>query len=138
MAGADRAPRSAAAAICRSAYSAGAREGLWREYAGLAAFLRFTLRKPDDAIAAYQALGRLHPASGAVDFASLGIADVERFDKHDAKKAIAHYRSFLASLKDDPARPGSQQTPFAGLRRWIEHEMDYLERGKPFSGVIGR
>ena len=121
-------------------YSTGAKGQLAREYAALAWFLRFTLRKPDEAIAAYQAMAKLQPAAPAgIDFASIAIADVQRFDKRDPRKAIEQYRLLLAGLGAGPSRPDAQLARlFPGLRLWIAREIAYLESGKPFSGVIGR
>jgi hypothetical protein len=120
-------------------YSVGARQELAREYAALAGFLRFVLRRPDEAIAAYQAMAKLQgPAPVGIDLASIGIADIERFDKRSPRKALEQYRSMLASLGGDAARAGPARSLVPGLRRWLEHEVAYLESGKPFSGVIGR
>src|SRR6185369_1021234 len=67
-------------------FAVGARQELAREYGALAAFLRFSLKRPDDAIAAYRKLAALQPAGG-LDGASLAIADVLRFDKREPKAA---------------------------------------------------
>ena len=118
------------------AQSTGARQELAREYLHLGAFLRFELRRPDDAIAAYEKAARLFPDQ-AFNLAATSIADLYRFDKRDNAKALAQYRSALASAAaSDGRRPDAQLA--AGLKAWLEHEIAYLERGRRFSGAIAR
>jgi len=121
------------AALDRQA-GVGARGALVQEYMALAAFLRFALRQPDDAIAAYEAASRARPQD-SFDIAAAGIADLQRFDKRDRRKAVEQYRRALASYRPTPA--SRDASLFAGFRQWIEREIDYLERGRKFNGPIG-
>ena len=108
---------------------------LWREYLELAAFVRFELRQPDEAIATYQRAEQAMPAN-QLNLAAVSIADVYRFDKRDAARAAQHYRRMAASL---PAGRSGQEARFAaGIKQWLEHEIAYVERGKRFSGAIAR
>ena len=109
-------------------------EALMKDYLALGSFLRFTLHRPDDATAAYEAASRVRPQD-SFDLAAIAVADVQRFDKRDARKASELYRRALGSYR---APVQSQDAAFfAGLRRWIEHEIDYLERGRRFAGALG-
>jgi len=93
-----------------------------RAYDSLAAFYRFTLRQPDEALALYAVASERRPPN-SLDIAALGAADTLRFDKRDARKAIEQYRRAAAS--------------FAGFKRWLDVEIAYLESGRRFSGSIG-
>ena len=107
-----------------------------REYLELGTFARFRLGEPDRAIAAFEAARRAQ-RERTLDLASLSIADTQRFDKKDARKAAESYRAVLASLQ-----PTALSTPdpkvAAALRQWLGHELAYLEQGKRFSGVVAR
>jgi hypothetical protein len=107
---------------------------LAQDYLALAAFQRFTLRQPDDAVASYAAASRLRQA-GSLDLAAAAAADVYRFDKRDSAKAIEHYRSTLASYRPSPQSRDAEF--FTAFRTWIEREVDFLEKGRRFSGTVG-
>jgi len=108
---------------------------LWREYLQLAAFLRFELRQPDEAIATYQRAEASMPAQ-PINMVAVSLADTYRFDKRDAARAVQHYRRVTAGL---PAgRTGQEAMLAAGIKQWLEHEIAYVERGKRFSGAISR
>ena len=98
---------------------------LARDYLALGGFQRFTLRQPDDAIRSYEAASRMREP-GSLDIAAIAAADVYRFDKRDGKKAIERYRSALADAK-----------LHASFRGWLEREIEFLERGRRFSGTLG-
>jgi len=114
--------------------SVGARQSLGREYLELGALLRFELRRPDAAIAAYEGARRAQPQG--FDIAALSIADTYRFDRNDMRAAIDYYRRAAASVAS--VAPGQEAQLAAGLKQWLEHELAYLERGRRFSGAIGR
>ena len=119
--------------------SVGARGDLAREYNALASFLRFQLRRPDEAIAAYQSAGKLRGPPGSFDMSAIAIADIQRFDKRDAGKAIEQYRAALASLeKAAPEMRSEDARAWVVLRRWLGHEIAYLQSGKPFSARVDR
>ncbi len=117
--------------------SVGARQQLMQEYLGLAAFLRFELRQPDEAIAAYEA-SRRGQTRETLDLASFAIADVQRFDKRDARKAVEGYQRSLKSLDTTPTRSGGEARLLAAFRPWLESEIAYVERGKRFAGPVRR
>jgi hypothetical protein len=108
---------------------------LWREYLELAAFVRFELRQPDEAIATYQRAEQLMQAQ-QLNLAAISIADTYRFDKRDAARAAQHYRRAMATLPT--GRSGQEQMLAAGIKKWLEQEVAYVERGKRFSGAISR
>lgn len=104
-----------------------------RAYDSLAAFYRFTLRQPDEALALYAVASARRPAN-SLDIAALGAADTLRFDKRDTRKAIEQYRRAAASV----AAPNPREARMlAGFKRWMEVEIAYLESGRRFSGAIG-
>ena len=105
------------------------------EYVALAAFLRFKLGQSDKAIAAYEAAGRLRSAAGEFNNAPLAVADIQRFDRRDPKKAIEQYRLAITEINRVSNRP-PHGWPWAGLRRLIEREITFLESGRTFSGTI--
>lgn len=107
---------------------------LAQDYLSLAAFQRFTLRQPDDAIASYQAASRLREP-GSLDLAAAAAADVYRFDKRDSRKAVEHYRSALGSYR--PAPQSRDAALYGAFRTWLEREVAYLESGRRFSGTVG-
>ena len=99
--------------------SVGARQSLGREYLELGALLRFELRRPDAAIAAYEGARRAQPQG--FDIAALSIADTYRFDRNDMRAAIDYYRRAAASVAS--VAPGQEARLAAGLKQWLEHEM---------------
>lgn len=107
-----------------------------REYLELGALLRFKLREPDRAIAAFAAARRAQ-RERTLDLASLSIADTERFDKNDARKAAESYRAVLRSLQPTAVSAPDPKVA-AALRQWLGHELAYLEQGKRFSGAVTR
>jgi len=104
-----------------------------RAYDSLAAFHRFTLRQPDEALALYAIASARRPPN-SLDIAALGAADTLRFDKRDARRAIEHYRRAAASFTPPSAREARM---LAGFKRWMGVEIAYLESGQRFSGTIG-
>ena len=108
---------------------------LAREYLQLGSFIRFELRQPDAALAAYQRAEQSLKAQ-ELNLAAISSADTYRFDKRDAAKAIQHYRRAMASLP--VSRPGAEGTMAAALKRGLEQEVAYLETGKRFAGRISR
>ncbi len=112
----------------------GHRQSLAREYTLLGSFQRFTLRQSDEALASYAAASRVAP-SDSFDIAAVGAADLERFDKRNSRKALEHYRRALAGAPPDPSRRDASF--FRGVKRWIDLEIAYLERGRRFTGEIG-
>jgi hypothetical protein len=104
-----------------------------RAYDSLAAFYRFTLRQPDEALALYAVASARRPPN-SLDIAALGAADTLRFDKRDARKAIEHYRRAAASFTPPNAREARM---LAGFKRWMEVEIAYLQGGRRFAGTIG-
>lgn len=109
---------------------------LEREYMELGALLRFRLGQPDEAIAAFEAARRLRSGDN-VDFSALAIADTERFDKRNARRAAASYRTALQSV--EKIGPKVQNAELVvPLKQWLAHELAYVEQGRRFSGTIGR
>ena len=106
-----------------------------RDYLELGGFLRFGLRDPDAAIAAFEGARRLDP-DRTVDLAALFIADTQRFDKKDANAAAASYRAVLERLHATPVGAPDPRLA-AALRRWLGHELAYVEHGRRFSGALG-
>ena len=117
--------------------SAGARQQLAQEYAQVASTLRFDLRQPDQAVAAYEKARRVMPREG-FDAVDIFIADIQRFDKRDTRKALDAYRRALASLSTPPGRPAGEARMLSAFKPWLESEIAYLERGKRFSGPVMR
>jgi len=112
-----------------------ARMSLASDYNALAGFLRFTLRQPDAAIGAYEAAFRVQPAD-SLDIASLGIADIARFDKGDKALAIERYKRTLFSVSSRWAGPNADLA--AGFKRWLGAEIEYLQTGKHWSGTLDK
>ncbi|HTM61247.1 MAG TPA: hypothetical protein VL199_12870 [Burkholderiales bacterium] len=117
--------------------SGGARQDLGRDYMLLGTVQRFELRQPDEAIASFVNARRVFPTE-AFDVVSFFVADTLRFDKRDNPKAIAAYREALASLDRPTRNTGGDARLLAAFKPWLESEIAYLERGKRFSGAIGR
>jgi len=117
--------------------SVGARQEVFREYSQLAAFQRFELRQPDDALATYEAARRMQ-ASDMLDFIAFAVADLQRFDKGDARKAAEAYRRGLKSLDSTATHSSGEARMLTAFRPWLESELAYLERGKRFSGAVRR
>jgi hypothetical protein len=117
--------------------SVGARESLVNEYLQLGAFLRFDAARRDAALAAYASAQRARPPQ-TPDLPALALADIERFDKHDTRKALEHYRGVIASFEG--ARLSETEAVLAtGFKRWLEQEIAFLERGQRFAGgALGR
>jgi tetratricopeptide (TPR) repeat protein len=112
-----------------------ARMSLASEYNALAGFLRFNLLQPDGAIDAYEAAHRMQPAD-SLDIASLGIADIARFDQGDKATAIERYKRTLFSVSGKWSGPNAELA--AGFKRWLGAEIAYLEGGKRWSGTLGK
>ena len=117
--------------------SGGAKQDLGRDYMLLGTVQRYELRQPDEAIASFLNARRAFP-SETLDAASLFVADTLRFDKRDNPKAITAYREALSSLDRPTRNMGSDARLLAAFKPWLESEIAYLERGKRFSGAIGR
>jgi len=108
-------------------------------YIGLAHFVRFTLRRPERALALYQKIEQLSTRKrvtglSITEFASFRLADIYQYDLHDKANAIRHYERFLqvVSGQEDDEAAALQ----GWLSSWLENETRYLKTGKPFSGVI--
>jgi tetratricopeptide (TPR) repeat protein len=112
-----------------------ARMALASDYNALAGFLRFAMRQPDAAMDAYEAAFRVQPAD-SLDIASLGIADIARFDKRDNKTAVERYKRTLFSVSGRWSGPNAELA--SGFKRWLGAEVAYLERGERWSGSIER
>lgn len=113
----------------------GARANLALDYSNLGAFLRFEQQQPDQAIAAYERARRLQ-AQDALDVAALCIADIQRFDKRDPKRAVEEYRRALAGTALATGQQRQDARFAAAMKTWLEHEIAYLERGQRFSGSL--
>jgi hypothetical protein len=110
-----------------------ARMALASDYNALAGFLRFALGQPDAAMEAYEAASKVQPTD-SLDIASLGIADIARFDKRDGKTAVERYKRTLFSVSGRWS--GANAELAAGIKRWLGAEIAYLERGQRWSGTI--
>jgi len=112
-----------------------ARMSLASDYNALAGYQRFTLNQPDAAIESYEAAHRVQPAD-SLDIASLGIADIARFDKGDKATAVERYRRTIFSVSGKWSGPNADLA--AGFKRWLGAEIAYLESGKRWSGTLGK
>lgn len=112
-----------------------ARMALASDYNALAGFQRFTLRQPDAAIESYEAAFRVQPPD-SLDIASLGIADIARFDKGDKALAIERYKRTLFSVSGKWS--GANADLAAGFKRWLGAEIEYLQTGKRWSGTLDK
>lgn len=112
------------------------RERAEREYFELGALLRFRAGRPDEARAAFEAARRLRSPDN-VDLAVIAIADIERFDKRDARKAAEAYRAALQSAEKIDTGVGNAELVLP-LKQWLRHEIAYVESGRRFSGAIAR
>jgi hypothetical protein len=110
-----------------------ARMALASDYNALAGFLRFALGQPDAAMEAYEAAWKVQPAD-SLDIASLGIADIARFDKRDSKTAVERYKRTLFSVSGRWS--GANAELATGFKRWLGAEIAYLEGGQRWSGSL--
>lgn len=111
----------------------GARQSVLQAYIELGAFQRFRLDQPDAALASYEAARAFQDPGGAS--AAIGMADVYRFDKRDARRAIQFYRE----AAEDLARAkwqASEDGAIKSIQKWLAFEIAYLERGRAFTGTM--
>jgi hypothetical protein len=110
--------------------STGLRQETGNAYVDLGHFVRFGLQQPQRALKLYESGKRMRAAGS--DFA---IADLQQFDLHDKRAALATYKAMLASKQQ-----GSSNDIEASIERfaldWAGHQVAYLERDEVFSGEI--
>ncbi|HEY5896357.1 MAG TPA: hypothetical protein VIV54_02275 [Burkholderiales bacterium] len=111
----------------------GARQSVVQAYVELGAFQRFRLGQPDAALASYEAARAFQDPGGAS--AAIETADLYRFDKRDARKAIQFYREASANLARATWQ-ASEDGAIKGLQKWLAFEIAYLEHRRPFSGTM--
>jgi hypothetical protein len=97
-------------------------------------FTRFRLHDPRHALELYAKAERA--GMGMAIFAQ---ADTWQFDLRDKKRALAEYRRNLEKLRSVQSKGKPNEIQFVewGVR-WLEHQVAWLETGRPFSGTIGR
>ena len=117
--------------------SVGARQQIGQEYMQLAMMQRFEVRQPDDAIASYEKMRRLQPPEAGA-LVALYIADIQRFDKRDTRKALENYRQALNGISAGLGHAGGEARILSAFRPWLEAEIAYLERGKRFTAPVTR
>lgn len=108
----------------------------WRR--SLIAHIRTVLKQPDRAIALTAKGARAASRPVDVFAAELLIADIYRFDKRDAKQAVAHYRAASQALESAKLAPGTLGLDVPMTQNWLAAEIAYLETGKTLKGEISR
>ncbi len=109
------------------------RNEIANDYARIGHGLRFRLKDPRGALEMYAASDRWRPFLGG-----LWIADTLQFDLGDTRAAAAQYRTLLSRMNARvPSRNEEENLLALWTTRWLEHQLAYLESGKPFNGAIG-
>ncbi|MBC8023040.1 MAG: hypothetical protein H7Y14_07970 [Burkholderiales bacterium] len=112
----------------------GTRGDIAEGYLGLGNFLRFRMKRPREAVEQFAAAER--NGHGLAIFAA---ADTYQFDLRDKARALAEYRRNLAKIRAIPVDSRPEEALFLKwASRWLEHQAEYLARGRTFSGTVGR
>ena len=109
-------------------------------YLDLGDFARFTVRSPDKAIAFYQKSVEVYQpidVNGS-PLSEFRLADTYQFDLRDKINAIRHYRRMLQSLSLAAKEMKGFEPVMDWLKKWLEHEIQYLTTGQPFSGSFDK
>jgi hypothetical protein len=97
-------------------------------------FVRFRLKDPRRAIQVYGEAERA--GQGLAVFAQ---GDTWQFDLRDKPRALGEYRRNLEQFRGAQAKGGSGEAAFFEWgRRWLAHQVEWLESGRTFSGTIDR
>jgi tetratricopeptide (TPR) repeat protein len=114
---------------------------LSKGYVGLADFMRFYQKKPEQAIIFYEEslkFPKKSPRHEQLDLESLmGIADIYQYALNQPQKAIEYYSRLLEQLKPMKLSREEEWAIFLWLKNWLTHEINYLQTGQPFRGEIG-
>lgn len=109
------------------------RNEIANDYARIGHGLRFHAKDPRRALEMYAASDRWRPFLGG-----FWIADTLQFDLGDPRAAAVQYRTLLARLNARaPSRNEEENILALWATRWLEHQLAYLDTGKPFNGTIG-
>lgn len=112
--------------------AAGLRSDFGPAYLDLAHLARFRLSQHAVAIEMYEAAWRHGNPLGR-----LGIADMAQFDLRDRARALREYRGMLRDLEAAGPRAAQEAAAAAWARRWLSHQVAYLETGRRFGGKLG-
>ena len=97
-------------------------------------FVRFRLKDPRRAIQIYGEAERA--GQGLAIFAQ---GDTWQFDLRDKPRALGEYRRNLEQFRGAQAKGGSGEAAFFEWgRRWLAHQVEWLESGRAFTGTIDR
>jgi hypothetical protein len=108
-------------------------------YISLGDFVRFNLHSPDKAVLFYRKSAEWSEKDPGSMLTDIRLADTYQFDLKDKGNAIKYYRRALADLSAFPGKKREEDDLFtAWWKKWLEHEIQYLTTGKPFSGAIDR
>ena len=112
----------------------GVNDEIANTWINLGNFTRFRLRDPRRALEQYASAERA--GNGVAIFLQ---ADTWQFSLRDKARAIAEYRRNLEKLGAmAPATNRDEAAFIEWARRWLRHQVAYLEKGTTFSGAIGR
>lgn len=108
-------------------------------YLNLGDFFRFNLRLPRKAVASYQKSAELSDKMNDPGsfFTEVRLADNYQFNLRDKANAIKYYRRALAHLSANSEKQRGVD-PFSWWKLWLEHEIQYITTGQPFSAAIDR
>lgn len=113
---------------------AGLRSEIGDEYLRLGHLARFRLKQPERSLELYAQAGRNGSPLGA-----LGVADTCQFDLRDKARALAEFRRMLEAARQAKAPANRSEAALAEwARHWLDHQVRFLETGKPFAGSVGR
>jgi hypothetical protein len=110
----------------------GARGDIASDYLELGHFVRFTRKRPKEALELYAAAQRNGDRLG--DFA---VADTVQFDLREPKRALEEYRKLSGAVASArPARNPKEANMNRWAQSWLAAQVQYLESGKTFSGTV--
>jgi hypothetical protein len=115
-------------------------QDLARHCGRLGTFLRFTLKRPAQAVRFYQrAAAAISRSDGSEWVLQIAVADTYRFDLHDDARAIASYQDAASVLTRMPQQGhGDAPELRLALSKWLEHEIAFLKTKAPFAGTVTR
>ena len=111
----------------------GVNDEIGNTWINLGNFTRFRLKEPRRALEHYANAERA--GNGAAIFLQ---ADTWQFSLRDKAHAIAEYQRNLKKLDEMAASTNRDEVAFVEwARRWLRHQVAYLENGATFSGAVG-